>query len=719
MHYKTMKLRSRFQKDGVEIVATKQNSTASKIQDDRVPTKDSYRRLVKRRQSQPIQDLDASANRLVNHQVLQVVQEPRTVKAKSSILNNGSHCSNEIDDSTIVLKRPKISTISSNTILLTPPESTRQKKIVKLTTRIPDKKSALLTNTPPSPERRNGNIMKTANPKIAVPTRTLYSTPKSNYALKSKFEGPKIVNLSSWSSSHDKDSKDTSFLRPVVWSNTLNELSEAYPYFDDYANNCFKSDGFARGFILNEELCNRHILENVVIFGINLTDGPRAVADECKSLLKSWRHFIPIVLITSNDINILRHSRPSRKYCILDWFLISHSWCALDDTSTHKLRMFRLERLGINQQSPWWIEKSSTNKLFASLIEEFNCEACKRSSPRLYLEPICLFDDCELFWKTPEGSKKIESANFSEYALKTISYKFKLRRPFEHISLSEFRGPLHTGAWRCSTCGKLNIRELWDGWYCSADNCTGSLRILDDVDRSLSKPSQFRSTIKSDYFRLTADSVEREDSIDVKTYTYDTDCSDLIYISRRFISTSLPSLNTIYHIMPLTSLLHDESEPDHIVRAYKNSLSLFRRYPKEKTCATELSGVFNRYFSYRSTSEKIEDLPLCIKLDTAYTKRLISIALKSQVSNCRIRVLESIAFIEGLSFYTLPYSACDTHYLALLILGFAGTCECSSIGLKLSVSHGDLIALEGKNIPVFLRSDYQFGIISIAVIEAT
>jgi len=195
-------------------------------------------------------------------------------------------------------------------------------------------------------------------------------------------------------------------------------------------------------------------------------------------------------------------SRIPYRYCVMDWFKVTHAWAEKDPLSDFVRWKFRFEKLDFTSDGWWAVEKTNTAGDAEIIIA--TCKACRKESPHIYQQGwMCLHPACSDFWKV-----SIISLSFNNNRSHNLTCLLQIdgtQNPTELTYTSEFLsantpwGPalevppsplrpqtnvewddifdaqdVTRKAWKgfcCSNCGRLSCREHWDHWECANESC--------------------------------------------------------------------------------------------------------------------------------------------------------------------------------------------------------------------------------------------------------
>ncbi|KAK9325726.1 hypothetical protein V1517DRAFT_145867 [Lipomyces orientalis] len=378
-----------------------------------------------------------------------------------------------------------------------------------------------------------------------------------------------------------------------MWCDTLQELCESFPLFRDFNCGCYIYNGLAFGYLIDGFGTPRdYIGDNVVILhwlygsgGNSVTGNSGAnqiqrsdepAAEAIKALLSNQKRATPLVLILGSNCPVSPVNVPHR-YCVMDWFLVTHVWMDLDQSTGLKLWRFRFERID-RTAKPWWHNPQSEMVLNRSMpeIEARGCSDCEKEFPQVYKQGyMCLNGECPQFWKI-NGQSPPDDLQYNEDFLAMRSGEYQGPMPFDLRALPHVRDALSVTGWHCHNCGKLNCRQAWEGWICNSPGCHEKLLILDRIDSYLSRHDRGRLYPTYTGTPISTD-VVLDESI-VSAFSHSRDFS--IQGCYRVMKYEVNDLNgAIYHVIPNKTLCNLPEGPDAIFKEYKAAMSIFHRYP--------------------------------------------------------------------------------------------------------------------------------------------
>ncbi|KAK9262109.1 hypothetical protein V1519DRAFT_86690 [Lipomyces tetrasporus] len=388
--------------------------------------------------------------------------------------------------------------------------------------------------------------------------------------------------------------KESPTMPVPMWCDTRQELCESFPLFRRFHSGCYIYNGVAFGYLIDGFGTPRdYIGDNVVILhcgrnlvtsnsgGSQIQSSDESTAEAIKALLSNQKRATPLVLILGSNCPVSPVNVPHR-YCVMDWFLVTHAWVDLDQSTGLKLWKFRFERID-RTAKPWWHNPQSEIILDRpmSKIGARGCSDCAKEFPQVYKQGyMCLNGECPQFWKV-KGQSPPDDLQYNEEFLAMRRGEYQGPIPFDLRALPHVRDALSVSGWHCHNCGKLNCRQAWEGWICNSPGCHEKLLILDRIDSYLSKhdrgglyPTYTGAPISTD--------VVLDESI-VSAYSHTMDFS--IQGCYRVMKYEVNDLGggAIYHVIPNKTLCNLPEGPDAIFKEYKAAMSIFHRYPWKTT----------------------------------------------------------------------------------------------------------------------------------------
>ncbi|KAA8913875.1 hypothetical protein FN846DRAFT_37919 [Sphaerosporella brunnea] len=293
---------------------------------------------------------------------------------------------------------------------------------------------------------------------------------------------------SSWN-----DSKPEGIGRPEIWCETRQELCETLPYYRAFQSGCYCHGGVVRGYLLDGTDSPRDFLNGKVFVSHcggkseeDAATGARKLRDNqtvqdlnVKSLLNNIRNRFPVAVIIG-DRNKIAPSKIPHRYCVLDWFKVTHAWAEKCPISGYSRWKFRFEKFDFSADG-WWASKRNSGPTTECEISYASCKSCKGSWANIYQEGwMCMNPACPQWWKIdgiqqPEGSL-------------TYTVEFQHAEtvwPLEEIVPNDLRPVLNLDwdymfqsvkrrAWKgfcCPMCGRLSCRIYWDHLECANADC--------------------------------------------------------------------------------------------------------------------------------------------------------------------------------------------------------------------------------------------------------
>ncbi|KAK9237897.1 hypothetical protein V1525DRAFT_342854 [Lipomyces kononenkoae] len=392
-----------------------------------------------------------------------------------------------------------------------------------------------------------------------------------------------------------------------IWCDTHQELCESVPFFRSFQCGCYTYNGVAFGYILDELTArDDFISDNVIIsqvggqtFAVDsekseLQISQGSAEQAVKALISNQKRATPLVLVLGSNCPLAPVNVPHR-YCIMDWFVVTHSWENLDRSTGYKLWNFRFERINRNAK-PWWHSpKNEIPELPLSAIETHRCSDCGISFPQVYKQgQMCLNSGCPQFWKV-SGRDPADNLQYNEDFLALPSRHDQGLIPFDMCALPHARDALSVSGYHCGKCGKLNSREAWEGWMCSSPGCDEKLLILDRVDSYLSRRERDRLYATYTGTPISTDLVLDENVVSVSCHSVDFGSQGCYRVMKYEV---IGVAGTIYHVIPNKTLCEFANGPDDILKEYKRVMSIFRRYPLQDTKST--SRTLSQYFAHNA-----------------------------------------------------------------------------------------------------------------------
>ncbi|KAK9315781.1 2OG-Fe(II) oxygenase superfamily-domain-containing protein [Lipomyces starkeyi] len=397
-------------------------------------------------------------------------------------------------------------------------------------------------------------------------------------------------------------------IMPVpMWCDTRQELCESVPFFRSFQSGCYTYNGVALGYLIDSlTVQSDYIDDNVVISHAggslessdsgeyHLQSSQESADKAIKALISNQKRITPLVLVLGSNCLVSPVNVPHR-YCVMDWFLVTHAWEDLDQSTRHKSWKFRFERIN-RTAKPWWHNpKNRKMDLPVSEIEAHRCSDCTEVFPQIYKQGyMCLKGDCSQFLKV-NGQEPADKLQYNEDFLALASLDYRGPMPFDLLALPHVRDALSVRGWHCHKCGKLNSREAWEGWICSSPGCDEKSLILDRVDSYLSRRE--RGGLYPTYTGtpISTDVIPDESIVSVSSYTVDFGIQGCYRVMKYEVKDVE---GTIYHVIPNKTLCEFANGPDDILKEYKSVMSIFRRYPLQNTKLA--SRTLAQYFAHNA-----------------------------------------------------------------------------------------------------------------------
>ncbi|KAK9433562.1 hypothetical protein V1505DRAFT_353064 [Lipomyces doorenjongii] len=446
-----------------------------------------------------------------------------------------------------------------------------------------------------------------------------------------------------------------------MWCDTLQELCESAPFFRSCQSGCYTYNGVALGYIINGLTAQSdYIGDNVVIShaggnlgssdsgGCQLQSSQESPDKAIKALISNQKRGTPLVLVLENNCPVSPVNVPHR-YCVMDWFFVTHAWEDLDKSTRYKSWKFRFERID-RTTKPWWHNPKNRKVVSVSEIEVHRCSACTELFPQIYKQGyMCLNGDCSQFWKV-NGQEPADKLQYNEDFLALASLDHRGPMPFDLLSLPHVRDALSISGWHCHKCGKLNCREAWEGWICSSPGCDEKSLILDRVDNYLSKRE--RGGLYPTYTGtpISADVIPDESIVFVSSHAMDFGIQGCYRVMKYEVKDVE---GTIYHVIPNKTLCEFANGPDDILKEYKSAMSIFRRYPLQNTklASRTLAQYFahnaGAHYKFCETLHKSTPFYLCPKAIPMVLNFIQAIVRAEGISACdQFNEVLSIAYVE-------------------------------------------------------------------------
>ena len=100
----------------------------------------------------------------------------------------------------------------------------------------------------------------------------------------------------------------------------------------------------------------------------------------------------------TGDRNTTCPSKVPHRYCVMDWFKVTHAWAEKEALSGYVRYKFRFEKLDFSTDGWWAVEESVIAEDCA--IASACCRLCREESPCIYGQGwMCLGPACPKFWK--------------------------------------------------------------------------------------------------------------------------------------------------------------------------------------------------------------------------------------------------------------------------------------------------------------------------------
>ncbi|KAK9388217.1 2OG-Fe(II) oxygenase superfamily-domain-containing protein [Lipomyces mesembrius] len=447
-----------------------------------------------------------------------------------------------------------------------------------------------------------------------------------------------------------------------MWCDTRQELCESVPFFRSFQSGCYTYNGVALGYLIDGlTVQSDYIGDNVVIShaggnlgssdsgGYQLQSSQESADKAIKALISNQKRATPLVLVLGDNCPISPVNVPHR-YCVMDWFLVTHAWEDLDQSTRDKSWKFRLERID-RTAKPWWHNPKNTKMdLPVSEIDAHRCSDCTELFPQIYKQGyMCLNGDCSQFWKV-NGQEPADKLQYNEDFLALASLDHRGPMPFDLLALPHVRDALSVRGWHCHKCGKLNCREAWEGWICSSPGCDEKSLILDRVDNYLSRRG--RGGLHPTYTGtpISTDVIPDESIVTVSSHTMDFGIQGCYRVMKYEVKDVE---GTIYHVIPNKTLCEFANGPDDILKEYKSVMSIFRRYPLQNTKLP--SRTLAQYFAHNAgahyksceTLHKSTPFYLCPKAIPMVLNFMQAIVRAEGIPACdQFNEVLSIAYVE-------------------------------------------------------------------------
>ncbi|KAH7104300.1 hypothetical protein BKA62DRAFT_694201 [Auriculariales sp. MPI-PUGE-AT-0066] len=310
-------------------------------------------------------------------------------------------------------------------------------------------------------------------------------------------------------------------LRPYAWSKTRQELCETFPRFRNYQGGVYARDGIAIGYLLSGYPSERdRFLHGGRLIISHGGGGSSFVLEEangkrrrvlkndqsdnlpsCNALLNAWKCSVPLVLVMAKNWALFPYDCGDKHYCVLGWYWIQHIWYEpeLDIKSgLHSTRMKVAFSYCNSQDEPWWLSPITTPSpppddtpfdfsaeppiVISSLIlppkagnNSFSCAACRKPSRIVYtIGPMCLQQDCALFWITPDThtSPHGEGLFYTDLFLSIANQPDHIVQTWEDFGLYEANGKANDKhGIHCRHCGRMGCRSSWSFYKCETLGC--------------------------------------------------------------------------------------------------------------------------------------------------------------------------------------------------------------------------------------------------------
>ncbi|KAK9360670.1 hypothetical protein V1504DRAFT_433629 [Lipomyces starkeyi] len=447
-----------------------------------------------------------------------------------------------------------------------------------------------------------------------------------------------------------------------MWCDTRQELCESVPFFQSFQSGCYTYNGVALGYLIDSlTVQSDYIDDNVVIShaGGNLESSDsgeyhlqssQESADKAiKALISNQKRITPLVLVLGSNCLVSPVTVPHR-YCVMDWFLVTHAWEDLDQSTRLKSWKFRFERIN-RTAKPWWHNpKNRKMDLPVSEIESHRCSDCTELFPQIYKQGyMCLNGGCSQFWKV-NGQEPAEKLQYNEDFLALASLDYRGPMPLDLLALPHVRDALSVRGWHCHKCGKLNSREAWEGWICSSPSCDEKSLILDRVDSYLSRRE--RGGLYPTYTGtpISTDVIPDESIVSVSSHTVDFGIQGCYRVMKYEVKDVE---GTIYHVIPNKTLCEFANGPNDILKEYKSVMSIFRRYPLQNTklASRTLAQYFahnaGAHYNFCETLYKSTPFNLCPKAIPMVLNFIQAILRAEGIPACdQFNEVLSIAYVE-------------------------------------------------------------------------
>jgi hypothetical protein len=292
--------------------------------------------------------------------------------------------------------------------------------------------------------------------------------------------------------------------KPEVWAPGRQELCETLPYYKSHHSGCYSNDGTAYAMMFDSVNPGREYMDSDVVIsrmgGRMATDDDKPGAiyqtkdhmmkeKQPQSILNNIAHRNPIVIVCGGKNEGAITKMPHR-YCVLDWFKITHVWAEKTMSRgqvriTIRYRFERLDRLKESWYRPAPASDSAREWPVDLSLPIHKCAACSKACPQVYLISwLCTDPDCTAFWKLPNG----QDAPYGEldYHPAFLQHRVEWERESPPFSLNpgvpqveKYFGDslafVSTRGVVCPDCGRCNIRYKFTHWRCDTVGCKWKL----------------------------------------------------------------------------------------------------------------------------------------------------------------------------------------------------------------------------------------------------